>query len=60
VFSVVALPDLMYVAKDLIGLYYKTDEALMMLVVAYLVLLLPISLIASWLERRLRYAGFGN
>jgi polar amino acid transport system permease protein len=60
VFSVVALPDLMYVAKDLIGLYYKTDEALLMLVVAYLILLLPISLIASWLERRLRYAGFGN
>lgn len=60
VFSVVALPDLMYVAKDLIGLYYKTDEALLMLVIAYLVLLLPISLIAAWLERRLRYAGFGN
>lgn len=60
VFSVVALPDLMYVAKDLIGLYYKTEEALLMLVAAYLVLLLPISAAASWLERRLRYAGFGN
>ena len=60
VFSVVALPDLMYVAKDLIGLYYKTEEALLMLVIAYLILLLPISVIASILERRLRYAGFGN
>lgn len=60
VFSVVALPDLMYVAKDLIGLYYKTEEALVMLVAAYLVILLPISIAASWLERRLRYAGFGN
>lgn len=60
VFSAVALADLMYVAKDLIGLYYKTDEALLMLVLAYLVLLLPISIGASWLERRLRYAGFGN
>lgn len=60
VFSVVALADLMYVAKDLIGLYYKTDEALLMLVVAYLILLLPISIIAALLERRLRYAGFGN
>jgi polar amino acid transport system permease protein len=60
VFSVVALPDLMYVAKDLIGLYYKTDEALLMLVVAYLIILLPVSLIAALLERRLRYAGFGN
>lgn len=60
VFSVVALADLMYVAKDLIGLYYKTDEALLMLVIAYLILLLPISVIAALLERRLRYAGFGN
>lgn len=60
VFSVVALPDLMYVAKDLIGLHYKTDEALFMLVIAYLILLLPISIIAAVLERRLRYAGFGN
>lgn len=60
VFSVVALADLMYVAKDLIGLYYKTDEALLMLVLSYLVILLPISVIASLLERRLRYAGFGN
>lgn len=60
VFSVVALADLMYVAKDLIGLYYKTDEALLMLVAAYLILLLPISIVAALLERRLRYAGFGN
>jgi polar amino acid transport system permease protein len=60
VFSVVALADLMYVAKDLIGLYYQTDEALLMLVIAYLILLLPISIVASLLERRLRYAGFGD
>ena len=50
----------MYVAKDLIGLYYKTDEALLMLVVAYLIILLPVSILAAVLERRLRYAGFGN
>lgn len=60
VFSVVALADLMYVAKDLIGLYYKTDEALMMLVIAYLIILLPVSIVAAVVERRLRYAGFGN
>jgi len=60
VFSAVALADLMYTAKDLIGLYYKTDEALLMLVAAYLVILLPISFAASLLERRLRYAEFGN
>lgn len=60
VFSAVALADLMYVAKDLIGLYYKTDESLLMLVVAYLIILLPVSVIFSIIERRLRYAGFGN
>ncbi|WP_230399902.1 amino acid ABC transporter permease [Novisyntrophococcus fermenticellae] len=60
VFSAVALADLMFVAKDLIGIYYKTDEALFMLVISYLVILLPISLICTWIERRVRYAGFGN
>lgn len=60
VFSAVALADLMFVAKDLIGLYYKTDEALFMLVIAYAIILLPLSVIFSIIERRLRYAGFGN
>lgn len=60
VVSGIALADLMYVTKDLIGLYYETDEALLMLVIAYLILLLPVSVLASVLERRLRYAGFGN
>lgn len=60
VFSAVALADLMFVAKDLIGLYYKTDEALTLLCIAYFILLLPISLIANFAERRLRYAQFGR
>jgi polar amino acid transport system permease protein len=60
VFSAVALADLMYVAKDLIGMYYKTEEALFMLVVSYLLILLPISILFSVIERRARYAGFGN
>jgi polar amino acid transport system permease protein len=60
VFSAVALADLMFVAKDLIGLYYKTDEALLMLVISYAIILLPLSIIFSMIERRLRYAGFGN
>lgn len=60
VVSGIALADLMYVTKDLIGLYYETDEALIMLVIAYLIILLPISLVAAILERRLRYAGFGT
>ena len=60
VFSAVALADLMFVAKDLIGLYYKTSEALFLLCVSYLILLLPVSIIASFAERRLRYAQFGH
>lgn len=60
VVSGIALADLMYVTKDLIGLYYETDEALLMLVLFYLMILLPVSILASVLERRLRYAGFGN
>ena len=60
VVSAIAVVDLMYVAKDLIGLYYDTGEALFMLVIAYLLILLPISIIATLLESRMRYAGFGN
>lgn len=60
VFSAVALADLMFVAKDLIGLYYKTDEALTLLCISYLILLLPISILAGFAERRLRYAQFGH
>lgn len=54
VFSAVALADLMYVAKDLIGLYYKTEESLLLLVIAYFIILLPISVAAHFIEKRLR------
>ena len=60
VFIAVSLMDLMFTAKDLIGLYYKTTESLFLLVVFYLLILLPISILGSLLERRLRYAGFGD
>ena len=60
VVSAIALADLMYVARDLIGLYYKTEEALLMLVAAYLVILLPISLLGTLLERRLRHGAAGT
>lgn len=59
VLSAISLMDLMFTAKDLIGLYYKTTESLFLLVVFYLLILLPVSLLGSLLERRLRYAGFG-
>ena len=60
VFSAVSLMDLMFTAKDLIGLYYNTREALFLLVVFYLIILLPVSLLGSLWERRLRHAGFGS
>ena len=60
VFSAVSLMDLMFTAKDLIGQYYKTTESLLMLVVFYMIILLPVSLLGSYLERRLRHAGFGS
>ena len=60
VVSGIALADLMYVTKDLIGLYYETDEALLMLVIFYLIILLPISIISSFVERRARHAEFGD
>lgn len=55
VVTVIALADLMYVTNNIIGNYYKTNEALFLLVSAYLIILLPISLFFSYLERRLRY-----
>lgn len=60
VVSAIALADLMFVAKDLIGMYYRTSEALLMLVVAYLLILLPVSIGFSILERRLRSHGLGT
>lgn len=60
VFSAISLMDLMFTAKDLIGLYYKTTESLIMLVIFYLMILLPVSILGSLVERRLRYAGFGS
>ena len=60
IFSAIALADLMFVAKDLMGMYYKTNEALLILVVAYAIILLPLSIFFTWLERKVRYAINGN
>ncbi|HAM14471.1 MAG TPA: polar amino acid ABC transporter permease [Eggerthellaceae bacterium] len=60
VFSAISLMDLMFVAKDLIGLYYKTTECLVMLVVFYLIIILPVSILGTVAERKLRYGAFGS
>lgn len=56
----ISIMDLMNVTKDLIGMYYQTFESLLMLTVSYLILILPVSIFLTWLERKVRYAEFGN
>lgn len=60
VFSAISLMDLMFTAKDLIGIYSKTEECLFLLVVFYLLILLPVSLLGSVVERRLKAYEPGN
>ncbi len=59
VFSAISLMDLMFTAKDLIGLYYNTTEALFLLVVFYIIMLLPVSILGSVAEKRARYRTLG-
>lgn len=54
VVSIVALPDLVYTAKEQIGQTYETREALLLLVTFYLIILLPVSLIAGQVEKKVR------
>lgn len=59
VFSAISLMDLMFTAKDLIGLYYNTKECLIMLVIFYIFMLLPVSFFGSVLEKKVRFKMFG-
>lgn len=56
VVSAIALADVMYVTRDLMGMTYDTYEALTLLIITYLVILLPISIVGTILERRFDYA----
>lgn len=56
----IAVAELMFVTKDVIGMYYKTNEALLLAVIFYLIILMPISIISRVLERRLRHGEFGQ
>ena len=60
VFSAISLMDLMFTAKDLIGLYYNTTECLFMLVIFYVIMLLPVSILGSIIEKKTRYKMFGD
>lgn len=59
VFSIIALPDLMYVAKDLMKEGHS-NESNFMLVISYLIIILPVSILFTYLERRMRRAGFSH
>lgn len=60
VFSAIAIMDLTNMTRDLIGMYYLTREYLLMLVISYAVILIPLSLIISYIERRVRHGIFGS
>ena len=60
VFSAISLMDLMFTAKDLIGLYYNTTESLVLLVAFYVVMLLPVSFAGTFLEKKVRFGMFGD
>ena len=59
VISAVAVAELMFMAKEIIGMDYKTNEALFLLVVFYLIILLPVSIFIRYIERRMRGAKYG-
>ena len=60
VFSAISLMDLMFTAKDLIGLHYNTTESLFLLVLFYVLMLLPVSFAGSLIEKKVRFGMYGD
>lgn len=60
IFTVIAIPELTNTALDLIGMYYRSNEYLLMLVVGYAIIMIPVILLLNWLERKVRYGSFGD
>ena len=60
ILGAISIVDVTNLTKDLIGMYYRTFEALGMLVIVYLIMILPLSFGLSLIERKVRYAEFGN
>lgn len=59
VICAVGVAELMFETRDIIGMDYKTNEALFLLFVSYLVILLPLSLFVRYAETRVRRAKYG-
>ena len=52
--SVIAVPELMHIARSEISMFFRTNEVLTMLTLYYLLLIGPLSVLFYVLERRLR------
>lgn len=53
--SAISVAELLYTTNSLIAIYYKTYEMLLLLVIAYFILIGPLSLLLYIIERRLKY-----
>jgi polar amino acid transport system permease protein len=60
VIASIAVGELMFLTKGIIGMYYKTKESLILVVIFYLIILFPMSIVCRKIERRLRYGEFGR
>ena len=60
ILGAISIIEVTNLTKDLIGMYYRTFESLAMLVIVYLIIILPVSFVLTIVERKLRYAEFGN
>ena len=50
----IAVPELMLIARSQIGMFFRTNEVLIMLTLYYLILIGPLSMLFSYMENRLR------
>lgn len=60
VFTAIAGTDITTIAIGMINMDYKTNESLLMLVVAYLIVLVPFIILLNYTEKKVRYAEFGR
>ncbi|WP_027633758.1 amino acid ABC transporter permease [Clostridium hydrogeniformans] len=60
VVSAIAVHELLYATTSLIAIDYKTAEALILLTLSYVIIFLPLSLILTLVERRMKCGQYGN
>lgn len=59
IFTVIAIPEITNTTLDLIGQNYRTDEYLTMMIIAYAIILVPLSVLLTLAERKIRYVAIG-